>query len=566
MRLAEKSAGWIMGDGGKAQYPHRAIPTLQWVRRRGKDTAPYLRAVGGIRSWNGLRVTGAIGLVLLLSFSLMARSVAGTELRFEVTMKPGVAATPQTGRLFVVMGRGQNPEPRTTVERTGLDAPFVLAADANQFSSDSPPAVLDARAFVFPITNLADLPAADYWVQALLDANRDLRSPQSPGNVYSAARKLHLDPAQGGTVRLELSAQIPEEQLPKETELVKFVKIQSKLLSEFHGRPIFLRAGIILPRDYEREPARKYPLWVRIGGFNSRYASALGSMGEGSAFRRTWLADDAPRMILLQLDGAGPLGDCYQVNSANNGPYGDALVQELIPYVEEKFRAVGQPKARVLSGVSTGGWVSLALQVFYPDFFNGTWTSCPDGVDFRAFELVNIYEDDNAYVNRFGNERPSERAVNGDIRLTMRREVGVENLLGRGNNWTLSGGQWGAWNAVYGPRGANGLPVPLWDPRTGKIDHQVAEQWKKYDLRLVMEENWKTLGPKLRGKLHIAVGEADNFFLNNGVHLLDDFLAHADPPYGGRIVYGPGKGHGWFDVTMPQMMKEMAERMAKDQY
>jgi hypothetical protein len=202
----------------------------------------------------------------------------------------------------------------------------------------------------------------------------------------------------------------------------------------------------------------------------------------------------------------------------------------------------------VLSGASTGGWVSLALQVFYPDFFNGTWTSCPDGVDFRAFELVDIYKDANAYVNEYGCERPSQRAVNGDIRLYMRREVGFENVLGAGNSWTMSGKDWGSWNAVYGPRGADGRPTALWDPQTGAINPALVEQWKKYDLRMVMEENWKTLGPKLQGKLHISVGDADDYFLNNAVHLLDEFLSHADPPYKGRIVYGPGKGHGWSDV------------------
>jgi hypothetical protein len=232
-------------------------------------------------------------------------------------------------------------------------------------------------------------------------------------------------------------------------------------------------------------------------------------------------------------------------------------VEELIPQIEAAFRAVGQPRARFLSGTSTGGWVCLGLQVFYPDFFNGAWSSCPDPLDFRALQLVNIYADDNAYVNQYGNERPSERDLNGDVKLTMRREVGVENLLGRGHSYTTSGGQWGAWSAVFGPRGIDGRPVPLWDPQSGKINHAVAQAWKKYDLRLVLEANWKTLGPKLRGKLHIAAGEADDYFLNNAVHLLDTFLAQADPPFVGKIVYGPGQGHGWMDLSLRQMLDEM---------
>jgi len=498
-----------------------------------------------------------IGLLAIAPLAALAAGSPGSPVwRFEVTTKQGLAASPEDGRLFVILARTNTPEPRLTLDRTGLNAPQVLARDLNGFGTGVA-AVVDASAFSFPITNLAAVPAGDYFVQALFDSNTDLHLRDAPGNLYSKPQRIHLNPAQGGDWKLELTKQVPPEQLPAETAQIKFLKLQSKLLSDFYGRPIFLRAGIVLPRDYEREPSRRYPLWVRIGGLDTRYTAVLESLNKESAFGKVWQADDTPRLILLQLDGAGPNGDPYYVNSANNGPFGDALVQELIPAVEARFRAIGQPRARFLSGVSTGGWVSFALQVFYPDFFNGTWSSCPDPVDFRALELVNIYRDENAYVNQYGYERPSERNLNGDVKLTMRREVGVENMLGRGNSYTRSGEQWGDWNAVFGPRGADGLPVPLWDPQSGKINHAIAEQWKQYDLRRVLERDWKTLGPKLRGKLHIAAGEADNYFLNNAVHLLDKFLAQASPPFEGKIVYGPGKGHGWFDLTLRQMLDEM---------
>jgi len=268
-------------------------------------------------------------------------------------------------------------------------------------------------------------------------------------------------------------------------------------------------------------------------------------------------------MVLLHLDGDGPFGDCYQVNSDNNGPYGDAITQELIPYIEQKYRCIGEPRARVLDGGSTGGWVSLALQVFYPDFFNGTWSGYPDGVDFRAFQLINIYDDANAYTNKHGFERPSARDLNGEVRFTIRHECQMENVMGLGDSYTMSGEQWGAWNATYGPRGTDGKPAPLWDPKTGKINRELVEHWKKYDLRMVLEQNWKTLGPKLRGKLTIWVGEADEYFLNNAVHLLDSFLSKADPPYEGKIIYGPGKGHGWTPFSERETMNQMAAAMEK---
>jgi hypothetical protein len=482
-------------------------------------------------------------------------SPAPVKFRFEVALGKELLTSPREGRMFVILGLTNNPEPRLRLGRNGREAPEALALDVKTFTPGAL-VVLDQASFAFP-TILSALPRGDYFAQALFDSNPDLRFVGAPGSLYSQPQPIHFNPAQGGTWKLELTQQVPPEPQAQDTEQIKFVRIQSKRLSEFYGRPMFLRVSVVLPRDYEREPSRRYPLWVRIGGLNARCTTVHRLLRPDMDFYKTWMADDTPRVLLMQLDGAGPNGDPYYVNSANNGPYGDALIHEVIPEVEARFRAIGQPHARFLSGVSTGGWVCLGLQVFYPDFFNGAWSSCPDPVDFRALELVNIYQDDNAYVNLYGNERPSERKLNGDVVLTMRREVGVENLLGRGNSYTLSGEQWGDWNAVFGPRGADGRPVPLWDPQTGKINHAVAEQWKKYDLRLVLEAGWKTLGPKLRGKLHIAAGEADGYFLNNAVHLLEASLAKADPPFVGKIVYGAGKGHGWMDLSLRQMLDEM---------
>jgi hypothetical protein len=503
------------------------------------------------------RFMAGLALVILALIQTPAQTAATPGLRFEVTIARGLISSPQNGRLFVIMSRSTKPEPRLTAGTTGLDAPPIFGRDIDNFA---PPVVatIDERAARFPIQDFADLPAGDYFLQALFDTNIDLKSINSPGNLYSATQKVHLDPARGSVVKLELTEKIPPEELPAETEYIKYVKLESKLLSKFHGRPIYLRAGIILPKAFDQDPSRRYPLRVSIGGYGSRFTTVQRMMSPGSGFRNMWLAVDTPRMILLHLDGDGPYGDCYQVNSDNNGPFGDAVTQELIPFVEQKYRCIGEPYARVLDGGSTGGWVSLALQVFYPDFFNGAWSGFPDGVDFRAFQLVNIYKDDNAYVNEHGFERPSARDLNGDVRFTIRHECQMENALGLGDSWTMSGEQWGAWNAAYGPRGANKRPVPLWDPKTGKIDRAVVEHWKKYDLRMVMEQNWKTLGPKLRGKIRIWVGEADQYFLNNAVHLLDDFLATADPPYEGKIIYGPGKGHGWMALSERQIMQEMA--------
>ena len=460
----------------------------------------------------------------------------------------------EKGRVLVMLNKAEDPEPRFTGGWTGMQSPPRFATDVEDLARN--PALIDSSSIAFPMNSLADLPADDYYVQAVFDSNIDLGSINAPGNLFSVPKKIHVDPANPQTIELLLTEEIPSEQLPPEDGYVKYIRIQSNLLTVFHHRPIYLRAGIILPRDYNTTTTR-YPLRIHIGGYGTRFTEIQDLMKEDSDFRKTWLADDTPRMIFVQLDGAGPFGDSYQVNSANNGPYGDAITRELIPYIEKKFRAIQSPRSRFLDGGSTGGWVSLALQIFYPDYFNGTWSGYPDSVDFRAYQLVNIYDDENAYVNEYGFERPSERQEDGDIKYTMRHECQMENVLGSGNSYVFSGNPWGAWNAVYSPRGKDGHPVPLWDPKTGKIDHSVAEQWKKYDLRLVLQENWKTLAPKLNGKIHIWVGDADNYFLNNAVHLLEEFLKTADPPFQGTILYGPGKGHGWEAYSEQELMSMM---------
>ena len=482
----------------------------------------------------------------------------GPGLRFEVTLDPSLPAQP-SGRLLVVMASSDRVEPRRLIGRTGRTAtPTVGVAVPALAPGDR--VILDATAAAFPIEGLADLPAGEYHVQAVLDTNRDIRSPGAPGSLYSEPLQVALEPAQNEPVRLTLSRRIPDEQLPPDEEYLRFVKIRSNLLTQFHGRPIYVRAGVILPPGFEQEPERRYPLRVHIGGYGSRYTRVGSMMRPGSPFRDAWLAADAPRMVLLHLDGAGPNGDPYQVNSANNGPYGDAVTQELIPYVEREFRGIGEPHARVLDGGSTGGWVSLALQIFYPDFFNGAWASCPDGVDFSAFQLVDIYSGDSAYVDEQGHELPSARNRNGRVRFTMRHEVQMENVLGRGDSWTMSGRQWGAWNAAYGPRGQDGRPVPLWDPETGVIDRSVTRHWEPYDLRLVLEQHWDELAPKLRGKLNIWVGEMDDYYLNNAVHLLDEFL-QTKPSIDARIAFGPDRGHCWTGISQNEMMREIEERI-----
>lgn len=481
---------------------------------------------------------------------------AKSRLRFEVSLAPSLGTVPSQGRLFVVLNRKTNSEPRHSIGQVGFDAGPILATDTDG-SFPRRPARLDVQSALYPFITLDQVPPGDYAVQPVLHTNPDLLLVNAPGDLYGTPRVVHVDPRRSGTIRLVLDQRIPDETLPPDTELVRHVKLRSELLSRFHGRPIYLRAGIILPRDFEKEPNRRYPLRVQCGGFGTRYTVVDSQMAEKGRLRETWMADDTPRFVWMQIDGAGPYGDPYYVNSENNGPYGDALVQELIPYVESTFRGIGKPYARMLAGGSTGGWVSFALQVFYPDFFNGCWSGFPDPLDFRALQLVNLYSHTNAYVNPKGFEWPCARTVDGDTLWTFRHECHLENTLGARSQYALSGGQFGSWNAVYSPKGPAGKPMAIWDPRTGEINKTVAEAWKKYDLRIILENHWDTLGPRLRGKLRCWVGDADDYFLDGGVRWMDEFLKKADPPAEARIQFEPRKRHGWNPVDTAGVLREM---------
>ena len=492
-----------------------------------------------------------------------APRVKPSALRFEIGTNRKLIPDSVRGRLFVVLSRSAVPEPRMQIGITGMQTSPVIARDVVGFNFKTT-MILNQSDALFPLQSLSDLPVGEYFVQALLQTNQDILVPDAPGNVFSHVVKARIDAGKGGTVKLTLDQQLPADELPPDSGLVRFRKLRSERLSRFYGRPIYLRAGVILPRGFDDSPARRYPLRVQIGGFGTRYTIVRELMKDDSEFRKAWLSDEMPRLVYLHLDGAGPLGDPYQINSANHGPFGDAVTEELIPEIEREFHCVSRPQSRVVSGSSTGGWVALALQIFYPDFFNGAWAGYPDPVDFRAYELIDIYSDENAYVNAMGFERPSARALNGDVQFTVRHECQMENVLGSRNSYTMSGAQWGSWNAAFGPRDAEGRPVPLWDPLTGRINHQTAESWKRFDLRLVLQQNWPSLGPRLRGKLRIWVGEADDYFLNEGVHLLDDFLRQADPPAEARVEFGSRRRHGWEPHSETELMREMMQAVSSE--
>ncbi|QVL29837.1 hypothetical protein KIH39_13245 [Telmatocola sphagniphila] len=481
--------------------------------------------------------------------ALVPANINAGEVKFEVSMKAGLIAKPTDGRIMVVMASGKNPMPIRGIGETGLDAPVFIGKDALAFTAGKS-ITLGSECPIFPIESLSRLPKGRYTIQAVFHHNLELNLPTAEGNVYSMPKEIDIDPVAGANIPIELSQVVPVD-APQESERIKYVKIKSAALSKFHGRDMYLRAGVCLPPDFDKNPQKKYPLLVTIGGYGTRY----------TAIQRYSRASIP--MLILHVDGAGPYGDPYYVDSDCNGPYGKALTEELIPYVEKMFQGIGAGYARFTTGASTGGWVSLALQIEYPDLFNGCWSFAPDPVDFRAFELINIYQDENAYINKHGFERPAKRELNGETSYTVRHECQMEVVMGRNDSWWRSGKDWCAWNATFGPRGADGQPKPLWDGKTGKIDKSVLQAWKKNELNTILTEGWPTKHARWGGKIHVYVGDADDYFLNNAVKYMEASTKKFNPPFDGVIVTGPYQGHGFHPISNAEMIRQMIDRFEK---
>jgi hypothetical protein len=505
-----------------------------------------------------------------------AAAPADRGLRVEITVPPSAKPEPITGRVYFMVSRTDEREPRLQVGRTGT--PF-FGRDLENLKPGQV-AVIDASDLGTPVASLRDLPPGDYVVQAFVNVYSEFRRADghtvwmhddqwegqhwniSPGNLYSRPQKVRID-ATTEPIRLVADQVIPPVTVPADTAFVKRIKIKSAVLTKFWGRPIYLGATVLLPRDYATSTV-KYPVLYRQGHFS--LAPPLGFQ-EGSELHQAWMRDDFPRMLVVTLQHPAPyFDDSYGVNSVNVGPYGDAIIQELIPEVESRFRAIGEPWARVTDGGSTGGWISLAHQMFYPDFYGGVWSYCPDSVTFTDVEGINIYTDENAFWRKIDWRTVpiiNTREINGHVRLTSEQRNHFELVNGTKGR---SGEQLDIWSAVFGPLGKDGYFKPLFDKRTGVIDRTVAEYWRDhYDLLEHLKRNWSTVGPKLVDKIHVYTGTMDNFFLNNSTKDLETWMRGTENPhYEGFFLYGDGKGHCWQGPeSMPERLKQMAAHIAR---
>jgi hypothetical protein len=533
-----------------------------------------------------------IRLTALVLTAALATSTAASApakgLEFAVIFPAAQSSGPIDGRVILLLSRDLTREPRTHVEANEpLATPYLFGINVEALAPGAD-AVLNDSAFGWPAAHLSAIPSGDYLVQAVLNRyetfhladGRTLKLPpdkgegqqwaKKPGNLYSTPVTLHVDASHPVRTTLVLDQIIPPIAPKTDSEFIRHIRIRSELLSRFWGRDVYLGAHVLVPKGFDAHPQARFPLMVfhghypdDISGFRTTppdshlapdYSERFHLAGynriqeqEAYAFYQKWISADFPRFLVVEIEHANPFyDDSYAVNSANLGPYGDAINKELIPEIERRFRGIGAGWARFTYGGSTGGWEALATQVFYPDMYNGAFAACPDPIDFRAYTIINLYKDHNAYTlqgEASTVERPAFRNYLGEVFATQRDENYME--LAQGDR-SRSGGQYDIWQAVFSPVGADGYPKPIFDKVSGVIDSAVAAYWREhFDLSHIIARDWATLAPKLKGKIHLYVGNGDNYYLTDSVYYSQEVLESLQPPYEGSVAYGDRAEHCW---------------------
>jgi S-formylglutathione hydrolase FrmB len=496
-----------------------------------------------------LLIMGVLTLLLIVAEKNKSANAQGAKTGpvLSVILDPKIAKSAMSGRVFLVLSKSESsgitPEPRWIEPDPffGIDVSSIKPGE---------PLIIDNKWQGFPIENIGKVPTGTYWASAILDLNKASRKIfSSEGNYFSKSVKVEIGSVNQAPTVLVLDQVFHEPQF-QETEVVKLAQIESKLLSKFHGRKIMLRAGVALPHSYKDNKDRKYPSVYEVPGFGGNHFAALSSHSRGKT------AVEGEEVVHIMLDPDCPLGHHVFADSANNGPWGKALTEEFIPFLEKEFRLIPQSWARLVTGHSSGGWSSLWLQLKYPNVFGGVWSTAPDPVDFRDFQMINLYaSNQNMFKDEKGKDRPIGRR--GDTPFLFYKPFSdMEFVMGRG-------GQLGSFEAVFSEKDSQGNPKKLWDRKTGVIDRDTAESWKKYDIRLLVENNKDALFGKLKGKIHVYMGDKDTFYLEGATRLLGDTLKKLGSD--ATVVLFAGKDHSnLMDAELrARISKEMAQTLQK---
>jgi len=475
-------------------------------------------------------------LMINLGFISSAQNKLSINVTFDKSLKSEID---NSGRLYVFLCPNNYGQPYTQQFPNPGGRNHIFAKNYSDVELSKGIQIdYDASWIGTPKWGLDDVKGGKYYLQVLWDHDTSESRIEAPGNVYSEKQMVEIKNSM--TVDCNISTVIEDRKILEHT-LANEVKMKSPVLSKFWNKDVFLKASILLPHKYD--VTKTYTIRYNVAGYGGRYTRINRMLGNPE-FMSWWDSNEAPQIITVYLDGEGPFGDSYQMDSDNSGPYGQALIEEFIPYIEKKFRGTNSMEGRFVDGCSTGGWVSLGLQLYYPDMFQGVFSYSPDAVEFENYQLINIYRDKNAYVNEFGIPRMVMRNTDGEPMLTMKDFIQYENVLGSSNTYLNSGGQFSAHTALYSPKGEGDLPQPMFDPVTGDIDAEVSAYWEKYDFKKYAKENWETLGPKLQGKVHIWMGDMDNFYLNQATRELSKFLnSTSNPKSDADVQFLATEGH-----------------------
>lgn len=467
--------------------------------------------------------------VLALSLSVFATAAP---LRFEITLDPSIAPHGSSGRLLVFLADAK--QPRDVLSGGFVPGETWIAAKEVEFFAAGSTINFDADNIAYP-KPFSQAAPGDYEFMALLDPDHSYaRNAQDGGDLYSAVVTVRgINPADAAPVKLAITKLTPMRPQPVDTDNVKLVEFVSPMLSKFWGRPITMRAGVVLPPDYAGSASKKYPTVYDIHGFGGDHTQAwrvgptvVKEIADGTRFP----------MVHVYLDASFPTGHHVFADSVNNGPWGRALTEELIPHLEKRFRLIPKTSARFLTGHSSGGWSTMWLEVNYPDVFGGTWSTSPDPVDLHSFTGVDVTPGSaqNMYKNKAGGPLNLVR-MNGKEIASFEQFAKAEEVQGE------YGGQIASFEWVWSPKGPGGRPMKMFNRETGEQDPFVQQAWEKYDIRKIVEKNWPTLGPKLLGKVHLVVGSEDTFHLEEAAIMFCDFLKSKGREDVCEVV--PGRDH-----------------------
>ncbi len=470
-----------------------------------------------------------------LLLALLGSSVRAAPLRFQITLPQTLTHGETGGRLFVLMARTK---PQDGILRVGFvpGETWLAAAEVRRLAPGQTVAFdPDTLAYPKPFSQAGP---GTWYCMALLDPTHDYAYHDQDADDFYGPLVTLTDAERARPVALTLNRR-GKPDAPADTTSVKHADFPSPLLSAFWGRPIVMHAAVVLPPDYDTDPKRLFPTVYHVEGYGGDATTAWRA---GPSLIKQMTAGTRASFVHVFLDASFPTGHTVFADSVNNGPWGRALTEDLIPALEAKYRLAPDPALRFLTGHSSGGWSTLWLQTTYPDFFGGTWSTSPDPVDLRSFTGVNATpgSTDNFYTKPDGTPRNLVRMGGREV-ASMEQFARQERVQGE------YGGQFASFEWVWSPRGEDGRPMPLFDRETGRLDPAVLDAWQRYDIRRNLETNWPTLGPKLRGKLHIFVGSQDTFHLEEGVAYLQDFFKRVGSDAGCEVI--PGRSH--FDLYRP---------------